>query len=76
MERKGYQVCVPRNDDPSVREEPWLNLTSGYLLRAADKLPKQGSKRPWRLRQNCVLDMLALRTARMDDGVMRFYRGG
>jgi monooxygenase len=72
MERKGYRVCVPQNDDPSVKFEPWLNLSSGYIQRVADKLPKQGSKAPWRLHQNYVKDLMSLKFGALDDGVMRF----
>jgi monooxygenase len=72
MDRKGCQVCVPQNDDPSVTEEPWLNLTSGYIQRVADKLPKQGSKVPWKLHQNYVKDVMTLKFGALDDGVIRF----
>jgi cation diffusion facilitator CzcD-associated flavoprotein CzcO len=72
MEKKGYRVCVPQNDDPSVKFEPWLNLSSGYIQRVADKLPKQGSKAPWRLHQNYVKDLMSLKFGALDDGVMRF----
>jgi monooxygenase len=46
MDKKGYKICLPQNDDPTMTEEPWLNLSSGYIQRAADQLPKQGSKMP------------------------------
>ena len=72
MQRAGYQVCVPQNDDPTVQPEPWLNLSSGYILRVADKLPKQGSKTPWKLHQNYVKDVMSLKFGSLDDGVMRF----
>jgi cation diffusion facilitator CzcD-associated flavoprotein CzcO len=72
MDAKGTRICVPFNEDRSVQEEPWLNLNSGYILRVADKLPKQGSKAPWRLRQNYVLDILNLRHGALDDGVLKF----
>jgi cation diffusion facilitator CzcD-associated flavoprotein CzcO len=72
MERKGYRVCVPQNDDPTVKQEPWLNLSSGYIQRVADKLPKQGSKTPWKLHQNYVKDILTLKFGSLDDGVIRF----
>jgi monooxygenase len=72
MNRAGYQVCVPQNDDPSVTLEPWLNLSSGYIQRVADKLPKQGSKLPWKLHQNYVKDVMSLRYGSLNDGVMRF----
>ena len=67
---------MPQNDDPTVKEEPWLNLNSGYILRVADKLPKQGSKMPWRLRQNYVLDIMNLRHGSLEDGVMQFSQAG
>lgn len=76
MQRTGSQICVPQNADPSVREEPWLNLTSGYIQRAAHQLPKQGSKLPWKLHQNYVLDVLSLRFGPVNDGIMRFSRAG
>jgi monooxygenase len=72
MDRTGYQVCVPQNDDPSIKEEPWLNLTSGYIQRVMDKLPKQGSKTPWKLHQNYVRDVMSLKFGSVDDGVMRY----
>jgi monooxygenase len=72
MEQKGYRVCVPQNDDPAVKPEPWLNLSSGYIQRVADKMPKQGSKTPWKLHQNYVKDILTLKFGSLDDGVIRF----
>ena len=72
MEKRGYQACMPQNEDASVKEERWLNLSSGYIQRVADKLPKQGSKLPWKLRDNYVLDAMSLRTSSLNDGVMRF----
>ena len=38
-----------------VDERPLMDFTPGYVLRALDQLPKQGSRTPWRLKQNyCV----------------------
>ena len=42
------------------------------MLRALDKLPKQGSKAPWRLYQNYPLDLRVLRYGAIEDGAMRF----
>jgi len=72
MDARSYQVCMPQNDDASVKEQRWLNLSSGYIQRAVDKLPKQGTKLPWKMRDNYVLDALALRTSSVDDGILRF----
>jgi monooxygenase len=59
-----------------VRPEPWVNLNSGYIQRAADKLPKQGSKTPGKLHQNYVKDVLSLKFGSLDDGVIRFLNPG
>jgi monooxygenase len=57
-----------------MAEEPALTLTSGYLQRSSAILPKQGSKKPWRLYQNYALDLASLRFAKLDDGSMEFTR--
>jgi hypothetical protein len=44
------------------------------MQRARDILPKQGSKRPWRLHQNYAKDLLALRFGSVDDGTLVFTR--
>ena len=74
MDAGGYGECVPRVTDPSVTEEPLLDFTSGYVLRSLDELPKQGSKEPWKLRQNYPVDLRALRHGPLEDGAMRFVR--
>jgi monooxygenase len=72
MDRHGFRQCVPHNTDPAIAELPSLNFTSGYVQRSVAKLPKQGSKRPWRLYQNYALDIVTLRFGRLNDGVMRY----
>jgi hypothetical protein len=72
MDRTGLKICEPENHDPALSEEPWLNLSSGYIQRVADKLPKQGSKVPWKMHQNYVLDIMSLRFGSVDDGILKF----
>ncbi|HVX75757.1 MAG TPA: NAD(P)/FAD-dependent oxidoreductase, partial [Bradyrhizobium sp.] len=72
MDRRGYKQCVPHNVDPAIAELPSLDFTSGYVQRAIATLPKQGSKRPWRLYQNYALDIVSLRYGRIEDGVLRY----
>jgi cation diffusion facilitator CzcD-associated flavoprotein CzcO len=72
MDAGGYRICTPTVSDPSVTEEPLLDFNSGYVLRALDHLPKQGSKEPWKLRQNYPLDLRTLRHGAIADGAMRF----
>jgi len=73
MEAGGYDVCAPEVSDRSLDEEPLLDFTSGYVLRSLAELPKQGSKEPWKLRQNYPLDLRSLRHGPVDDQ-MRFGR--
>jgi monooxygenase len=72
MQARGYTRCTPRLHDPSLKEQPWLEFTSGYVQRANDVLPKQGDKVPWRVHQNYALDLLALKLGKLDDGAMEF----
>ncbi len=72
MDRRGYRRCTPRNRDSNVDLRPPVDFTSGYFQRAMDRLPRQGSHKPWRIYQNYVLDLMALRFARLDDGALEF----
>jgi cation diffusion facilitator CzcD-associated flavoprotein CzcO len=72
MDRRGYRQCMPHNVDPTITELPSLSFSSGYVQRSIAKLPKQGSKRPWRLYQNYALDIVSLRFGKVDDGVMQY----
>jgi monooxygenase len=73
MDRKGYSVVVAPKEQEN-HTEPFLNLSSGYIRRAQDILPKQGAKRPWRVYQNYLQDMLTTRFGRIEDGVLEFKR--
>jgi monooxygenase len=72
MDAHGYRRCAPEVADATITEQPLLDFTSGYVLRSLDQFPKQGSKVPWRLRQNYVLDVPMVRFGAIDDGTMRF----
>jgi cation diffusion facilitator CzcD-associated flavoprotein CzcO len=74
MDRTGTSICVPRNDDPSVTEEPLIDFQAGYVLRSLHEFPKQGSKAPWKLRQNYPADVLALRYGSLTDAGMKFLK--
>jgi monooxygenase len=72
MDAGGRRICMPTVTDPAVTEEPLLDFNSGYVLRSLAELPKQGSKEPWKLRQNYPIDLRMLRHGPIDDGTMRF----
>ncbi|MCC8927113.1 NAD(P)/FAD-dependent oxidoreductase [Rhodococcus sp. I2R] len=66
MDKNGYrEVRLAR--DPSIEEEPFLDFAAGYVLRAVDSFPKQGSKAPWKLRMNYFRDLPALRFGKLVD---------
>ena len=76
MEEHGYRQCTARNRDPSITEEPFVDLTSGYVKRSIEKFPRQGSRAPWRLYQNYALDIISLRFGSVEDEAMEFSLNG
>ena len=74
MDEHGYSQCVPENRDPSVAALPFIDFSSGYVQRAIDKFPRQGSKAPWRLYQNYALDILSLKYGNVEDDAMQFSK--
>ena len=74
MDKIGARKATPRRGDESVTEIPFLDFASGYVQRAIHSFPKQGSKRPYKLDQNYVLDVLNLRFSEVDDGTLDFDR--
>jgi hypothetical protein len=76
MDAYGFTQCTPRNRDPSITEQPMIDFSSGYVVRAIDTFPRQGSKAPWRLYQNYALDIISLRRGSIQDGAIEFRRGG
>ena len=70
MKRRGLRQATPRNDDPTMGTEPFLDFSSGYVQRAAGKLPQQGTKKPWKLNQNYALDVMALKYGSVDDSMI------
>ncbi|THD59522.1 NAD(P)/FAD-dependent oxidoreductase [Phenylobacterium sp.] len=72
MARRGLRQVTPRNSDPDIEHQPWLDFSSGYVQRAMASFPKQGSKAPWKLHQNYALDLMSLRYAKLEDGVLEF----
>jgi monooxygenase len=71
LEATGQKVVVPRRD-PGVDEEPFLDFAAGYVLRAVDNFPKQGSRHPWKLKMNYFIDRKNLRKASIHDEVLEF----
>ncbi|MGI8523615.1 MAG: flavin-containing monooxygenase [Nocardioides sp.] len=71
LDASGARSVVPVRD-PSVGERPLMDFQPGYVLRALDRLPHQGDREPWMLRQNYLRDARTLRRAPLDDTALRF----
>ncbi len=74
MKREGLRQCVPRNTDPTMSTEPWIDFSSGYIQRALHLFPKQGSRKPWKLHQNYARDLLSLKFGAVRDEAMVFSK--
>lgn len=74
MERNGYASVTPRPRDPHMETAPLLPLMSGYVKRALGTLPKQGTRAPWRVYQNYLADLVALRYGRVAEEELHFEK--
>ncbi|MEA1604983.1 flavin-containing monooxygenase [Pseudomonas spirodelae] len=72
MDATGMRQCTPRDPARQVKEAPFLDLASGYIQRAAGKIPSQGDRAPWKLYQNYLLDLALLRYGKMEDDYLAF----
>jgi cation diffusion facilitator CzcD-associated flavoprotein CzcO len=74
MNTHKYDYAKPMGVEPAIADKPTVPLSSGYIKRGIDSLPKQGTTRPWLFHQNYVLDLFDLRLSTIDDGTMQFVR--
>jgi cation diffusion facilitator CzcD-associated flavoprotein CzcO len=72
MHAVGLRQCTPQNHDASVTAQPLLGLSSGYIARAADRFPKQGSRFPWQVHQSYLRDYRAMKLSPVVDEAMDF----
>jgi len=70
MRREGWRQATPTNDDPNVQPEPFMGLTSGYVTRAADRIPKAGNRFPWQVHQSYVKDYRAIKMSKVTDAMV------
>jgi len=73
MDANGYQMAVPRDDEGVADDSSVMGaLNSGYVKRAADRLPRQGKKLPWRVLNHYSRDKEMLLEEPIDDGILEF----
>ncbi|MBK0064167.1 MULTISPECIES: flavin-containing monooxygenase [unclassified Acinetobacter] len=75
MDKNGYDEVIPEGDQTELMDDTVMgSLTSGYIARAANVMPKQGKHAPWKVTNNYLADRKALKNARFDDGVLKFHK--
>jgi cation diffusion facilitator CzcD-associated flavoprotein CzcO len=73
MDTKGYgQVVAIATDDDRSDVSVMSTLNSSYVHRADTVLPRQGTRAPWRVLNNYIVDVPMLRYGRIDDGHLHF----
>lgn len=70
MEIHGYTHAYPHLGDVPMKEKPTFDLQSGYVQRAPHALPKSGTRRPWKVRHNYVLDVVDHRFDRIEESMV------
>jgi monooxygenase len=75
MDKKGYAQVTPRNRESSMSTAGFLeHFSSRYVQRSISKLPKQGTKAPWRVKQNYFADIMQLRYAAIPNAALEFSK--
>jgi monooxygenase len=72
MDKHGYEVCTPVFNSAEFQTEPLLDFDAGYVKRALDVLPKQGSKAPWKVYQNYLKDLISLKFTSVNDKFLSY----
>ncbi len=72
MDKNDFKRCTPRLHEDAMESKPAINFTSGYIRRAADVIPKQGAKFPWKLHQNYIKDIFLLKYRSLKDDALEF----
>jgi cation diffusion facilitator CzcD-associated flavoprotein CzcO len=76
MDAKGYARVVANAEPADHAEQSVMGaaLQSGYIKRAEAIMPRQGTRKPWKVLNDYVRDAPMLRRGRIDDGVLQFSR--
>jgi monooxygenase len=74
MTSNGFDTVVPKDPDQTIERRPFVDLSSGYVTRALDELPKSGSEAPWRLKQNYLVDLRMIRHGKVDEASLMFTK--
>jgi cyclohexanone monooxygenase len=75
LDARGYSSFCPHDEHGQRTGQSVMgNLTSGYLVRADDRMPRQGRAGPWHVTHHYPSDRATLLKAPLEDGVLSFER--
>jgi monooxygenase len=75
MDDNGHTVATPLDEEESAMDIGMLDqLQSGYVQRAKDTLPRQGTKYPWQVLMHYKKDSKMLLDDPIHDGLLQFDR--
>ncbi len=72
MYQKDYKVCTPVFDANQFESQRLLDFDAGYILRGQDIMPKQGSKKPWKVYENYIKDFFLIKKGKLNDGFLKY----
>jgi cation diffusion facilitator CzcD-associated flavoprotein CzcO len=72
MDAQGYDTMVAVADDSAIERRPLLDFQAGYVQRAVDRFPSQGSSGPWTVAMSYAADRERLRHGPVEDPALRF----
>jgi hypothetical protein len=67
MDARGYDTARPVAADAAMPSRPFTDFQSGYITRALDQFPRQGTRAPWRISPTYTADVKLLRRGPVDD---------
>jgi cation diffusion facilitator CzcD-associated flavoprotein CzcO len=70
MDAHGYTHAYPHLGNVAIDEKPTFDLEAGYIKRAPHALPRSGTRRPWHVRHNYVLDLIDHRFDRIEESMV------
>jgi hypothetical protein len=70
MKAKGFDIAMPTPGPDVEAERLAMDLSSGYVQRGADALPRSGSRAPWMVTASYTHDKQELRNGALDEDMM------
>ncbi len=74
MKATGTAIARPVPGPDVHAERLAMDLSSGYVQRGADALPRSGNRAPWKVTANYALDTMELRFGKVADGELVFSK--